>query len=190
MRHVNRDELEQALHAVGMQMGEWNRVVDPERQQGKNDYAASFYSVEMTTLAQDMHQLAAYVAAWLPAGRWKLLHLIYGCASEYERFLLGRMLGISCLELNIPESFIFEYGISPDIDHENDLVIINIIFFLMLFENHAFFVSSGSGDGEILSIEDGVVAFKSRKPDISGAQKLLDKYHEEVKTEHARRGIP
>ena len=182
--------MEQALHAVGMQMGAWNRVVDPERQQGKNDNIASFYSVEMTTLAQDMHQLAAYAAAWLPAGRWKLLHLIHGCASENERFLLGRMLGISFLDLNIPESFIFDYGHSTDIDHENDLGIINIIFFLMLFENHAFLVSSGSEDGEIISIEDGVVAFKSRKSDISGAKKLLDKYHEEVKIEHAKRGIP
>lgn len=180
MKSLSISDSNQLLAAIGMRIGDWNQIAPTDRTPADLMQRTSFTAPRASS---ELFCLAFHAAGWLPSGRWKLLQIDN---SNYfnvvDRSLLSQLLfGTQWLcNLNTPEcsSFLFEYADRGDINQKTDLQIAHLIYSLLLVEGHAYLVSAGSKDKELLAIHDGTLCFSSLRTDVSGATDALTRFKE------------
>jgi len=177
MKCLTVDEANAYLSEVGMKVGEWNQIVDIGSQSKKSDW------LNYRAPKDQLLKFSQHVAGWLPEGSWKMLQIDHstGWIDPVQASLLGGLLfGAEALrDMNSTENrnFFFEFGKERYFDDNQELLISNLIYVLLLFESHAYVVSSKGTAGQRLGIQDGYVYFSSRdRSDILKAEALIKKF--------------
>lgn len=178
MKSLSTSDSNQFLAAIGMRIGDWNQIAPIDRTQADLMHRTSFTAPRESSA---LFCLAFHATGWLPPGQWKLLQIDN---SNYfnvvDRSLLSQLLfGMEWrCDLNSPEcsSFLFEYGDRGDVNRKTDLLIAHLIHSLLLVEGHAYLVSAGSKDQELLAIHDGALHFSSLQADASGAANMVTRF--------------
>ena len=76
-------------------------------------------------------------------------------------------------------TLLFEFGDSPKHNQLTELLIANVLFLLLLFEAHAYLVSSGAQEGEFLGVQDGYIYFIARHTQkLESAQTLINQFEQ------------
>lgn len=183
MKCLSKDEANLLLDSNGMVLGDWNRIVDLNRQNKKNDF---FINYQAPRDALHLYCFSQHVAGWLPSGNWKIFQIDDSTSlAPDEAFLLARLLYGTADAPNFlrDRTFVFEFGDDEDANVKVEMVIANLIYVFLLFECHGYVVSSASQSGEILGVQDGFIYFISRDRHISGAQELISEFEKNpVKT--------
>jgi len=179
MRCLGGNDANHWLSGIGLRLDNWNRIEDPNRRLGQNDY---FIKYRAPRDAIDLYCFSQHVAGWLPRSDWNLFQIDNATALvPDEAFLISCLLcGIAeARDLSANRTFVFEFCNNNDSDVKTALVIANLIYVFLLFECHGYVVSSASTNGEILAVQDGFVYFLSRDPSIAGAQELIDEFEQQ-----------
>lgn len=176
MKCLSKDDANLQLRSIGMELGDWNKIVDVNRHRDQNDY---FINYQAPRDALNLYCFSQHVAGWLPNGDWKIFQIDDSTSLKPdEEFLLTCLLCTpsNSLDFSNNRTFMFEFGSRKDFDVSADLSIANLIFAFLLFECHGYVVSSSSNGGEMLGIQDGFIYFLSRNGHISGAQELINEF--------------
>jgi hypothetical protein len=173
MKFLDKDDANLRLRVIGMEVGDWNEIVDVNRHPDQKDY---FINYRAPRDAASLYCFSQHVAGWLPDGDWKLFQIDNSTllAPDEEFFF-------ACLLCSLNSSFdpsknrtlLFEFGNGKVSDVSADLRISNLIYAFLLFECHGYVVSSSSIGGEILGVQDGFIYFLSRNIHVSGARELI-----------------
>ncbi|AOJ40808.1 hypothetical protein WJ23_22640 [Burkholderia lata] len=113
-----------------------------------------------------MYVFAHYAAGWLPTGKWKIFQIDNSsvfCRDELQFIgtLLGTNKALSC-EIDVwTRSLLFDGVANANLDVSAELTIARLIYLFLLFEQHAYVVSSASLNGQRLGVQDGVIYFES-----------------------------
>jgi hypothetical protein len=177
MKYLNKDDASYRLKTIGMGLDHWNRIVDPGRSRGRNDFFTHYQAPRDAT---NLYCFSQHIAGWLPVGHWKIFQVDDATTlAPDEAFLLDCLLRggpDNTSEFMTNRTFLFEFGNGKTADAKTELIIANLIHVFLLFECHGYVVSSGSSSGEILGIQDGFAYFLSRDKRLAGAQELLDRF--------------
>ena len=82
------------------------------------------------------------------------------------------MEGQGAFDLTQNRTFLFELA-KGEREHHVALQVSNLIFALLLFECHAYIVSSGGDHGQMLSLQDGLVYLETREQNELRARALI-----------------
>lgn len=179
MKCLTKYEANIILRSVGMQIGDWNEVMEiPNRSHKKPTWLN--YRAPKAELLNFSH----HIARWLPDGKWKIFQIdnSTGWMDPIQASLFGGLLfganNHETLDANVRlnRTFLFEFDGTVHAKEYAELLIANLIYLFLLFESHGYVVSSGSSSGEILGIQDGFAYFSSHDAKVSGADKLLESF--------------
>ncbi len=167
-RIIDRSEATTLLKSVTFEIGSWNEV----RSIGGQGSKENTVSLQSPRDAAQMFCLAQHATGWIPPGTWKLLQFDNSNSFTrvesvfFSQLLFGsqRMVDFNAIENS---TVVFEF--SGEQTENIDLQISNMVFALLLFESHAYLVSSGSSAHERVGIQDGVVHFSSSGRTATGA---------------------
>lgn len=169
MRILAQNEADVYLRSIGMKIDEWARPTDA------SDHKVSTRATEKLDAPSDgkeLFVLSLHVAGWLPAGDWWLLQIDKSTSLSIDEASI-----ISALLMGPGSNRkISSFGsvlIEPSHESFSQLLISHLVFLLLLFEAHGHVVSSRSTDGQMISLEDGVVYLTSRNDDMSAASDCL-----------------
>ena len=157
-RILDRREVESYLGGLGLCLDDWNRVRDANPSTERRD------AVELSPPAPalELHVFAQHVAGWLPSSRRKLIQIDNSSAISADEaallnlILCGDYFGGPSTDA---KSILID---SSDGGSQADFLLAHAIFLLVMFEQHAFIVSSESKDGEVIAVQDGAVILSSR----------------------------
>ncbi|MES2740069.1 MAG: hypothetical protein V4754_19490 [Pseudomonadota bacterium] len=173
MRYLKPQDANKYLVHIGMHIGSWNQITDIDTKKNSEEnwinYAAPSNATELFNFSQ-------HVAGWLPKGEWKILQIDNSNNLDFVQIkFIENLLSSSdrTINLDTEKTFFFEFGKSINDNNNIDLLISNLIYAFLLFEGHAYFVSSSSCAGERLAIQDGYAYFSSKDKDACGAKNLL-----------------
>ncbi len=181
MRVLDADEANKYLDTVGMKIGGWNELCDTS---GREYDRSHYVHYQAPKGARELHNFAQHVASWLPNSKWKIFQIDYSTALAYEdeAFLIRRFLFCSNEEVSIHRTLLFEIESAGP---SEELLLSNLIYLFLLFEESGDAVSSNSRNGKHLSIHDGFIYFVSRDDrDLAEARTLLKRFEE-----HPLRGV-
>ena len=82
-------------------------------------------------------------------------------------------------DINSISTVLFEFGESKDLDLSTELQIANLIFAFLLFEAHAYVVSSASTNGQMIGIQDGFIYFFLSSGTNDDATSLIESFERE-----------
>lgn len=155
-------EADAYLQTIGMHVGSWNQIADLPRVGTVHTYLP--YSAP--TNSRELYVFAHHAAGWLPAGKWKIFQIDNSSAfcrdeRQFIDTLLGTNKGPSGESDAWPQSILFEGTANANLDISAELTIARLIYLFLLFEQHAYVVSSASLNGQRLGVQDGVVYFES-----------------------------
>ncbi|BAX63805.1 hypothetical protein [Burkholderia stabilis] len=162
MRLLTTAEADAYLQTIGMHVGSWNQIADPPHESTGRTYLP--YSAP--TNSRELYVFAHHAAGWLPAGKWKIFQIDNSsafCRNELQFIdtLLGTNKGLSGESDAWSRSILFEGAANANLDVSTELTIARLIYLFLLFEQHAYVVSSASLNGQRLGVQDGVVYFES-----------------------------
>lgn len=129
------------LHQIGMELGEWDQVIDCVGKQKKQDNWAQYRAPKD---ALELFCFSRHVAGWLPKGDWKIFQVDNSTSLDPdEESLFGGLLFGTKEIPNLVENntFMFEFGGDEDKNDSVELLIANLIFIFLLFECHGYIVS-------------------------------------------------
>jgi hypothetical protein len=179
MKLLTIEEANRYLTTIGMEIGNWNQIVDTSVQNEE----ICWLNYEAPTRARELLRFSRSVAGWLPKGDWKIVQIDNSSYFDPDRTSLftGLLFGPEVApDLSEHRTFLFQFSNSEATNNNTELVIANLVFVLLLLEEHGYVVSSGSTQGQVLGIQDGVVYFCSRDKSISGAEILLRTFEREL----------
>jgi hypothetical protein len=166
MEYISINETNKLLGLVDLKIGVWSQITPLDEPSDKSRQNYTRYYAPRG--ARELYVFAEHLAGWIPSGGWKILKIDQSTSLDAVHAApILRML--FCQEkLSNPEainqaSLIFRFGPDRSRNMATELLISNLIHFLLLFECHAQLTSSGSGRGQFLSIQDGFVYFKVGK---------------------------
>ena len=149
-RIITKKELTDLLNSIHMKIGEWNNIMLLKK------HESIVYKAPRN--ADYMYTFAQQIASYLPNGEWKLFQIDNSTAlKQDEEIFLSSLLGLSAIDFSNEKSFLIEFQNSHLCKKE--ITIANLMFACILFECHAYFVSDGSHQGEVIAIQDGFVYF-------------------------------
>lgn len=174
MKILNLSEANSYLSEIGMRIGEWNNIAFKREPQ-----SSRWLNHKCPDNAAELWAYSQHVAGWVRDGRWKMLQIdnstnmdIVEVNSIYS--LLGvNKVGVEKSKLN---SVIFCYGDDAEENLRINLTVANLVFYFLLFELHAYIVSSESALFGHLSIHDGYSYFHAEEAGIKSAKSLLEKF--------------
>jgi hypothetical protein len=175
MRLLNLRDANEYLSRIGMHLGDWQQPCDTGDRQRGASHVRMFRPHE-----HDALNLCHHLVAWLPNGDWRLFQIDHstGWIDPIQMSLVsGLLYGVDIRDLNDCEnrSFLFTFGGSDAAaDANSSLTIANLMYVFLLLRLHAYVVSSGSRDGEMVALQDGVVYLSSRRDEMSRADALVD----------------
>lgn len=175
MKLLQKSSANELLKNVGMQLDEWNRIVDIKRPWN----GGSSFSFQAPRDSLEMYCFAQLIADWLPIGSWQLFQI--DNSTEFapdEEFMLARLLDLGSGVPSFKESrsLLFEINSDGCSNTKTRLTISVLIFLFLLFELHGSMVSSNSFEGEILAIQDGFVYFLSRGAQLPSVSKIITEF--------------
>ncbi len=179
MKCLTTQDANEYLARIGMRIGNWNQITDADSAQKSESSWVNYAS------PRDSHGLfnfAQHVAGWLPKGEWKIFQIdnstyLDDVQTNFVEHFLSR--SERTVNLNADRTFLFEFGKSQSDDKNTEILISNLIYAFLLFECHAYFVSSNSCVGECLAIQDGYAYFSARDKDVCGAESLLRNFEQQ-----------
>lgn len=162
MRLLTTAEADEYLQTIGMHIGSWNQIADLPRV----GTARTYLPYSAPTNSRELYVFAHHAAGWLPAGKWKIFQIDNSsafCRDELQFIdtLLGANKGLSGESDAWSQSILFEGAENANLDVSAELTIARLIYLFLLFEQHAYVVSSASLNGQRLGVQDGVVDFES-----------------------------
>jgi hypothetical protein len=176
MKFLTVKEANVYLAEAGFNIGYWNRIYDIKTEDN--------FWVNYRPDKSQLLEFSYHAAAWLPGGIWKVFQIDFSTgwiSPLQESLLLGLFYNKHAFPVNEENTttFLFEFGQDDFSDQNEELIVSNLIFNFLLFESHGYLVSSGSTNGQILSIQDGVVVFISRnQSDINYANDLIHNFEQ------------
>jgi len=178
MKRLTIPEANSLLAAINMQVGPWNQleeVGDHCSAPGKRvHYQAPKDGNALLNFAQ-------HITTWLPKGEWRILQIDNSTSLDaVQENQLGRILyGPNHLDgLCGDKTFLFEFGHSPQLDKNLELVISELVFTFLLFESHVYFASAGSKNGRYLGVQDGFVYLFGNERSMEDAGHLLKNFEQ------------
>lgn len=173
MKRLTVSDANSYLKPLNFEIGDWNSIANKSDKRFQISHRAPRDAARLFGFSQ-------HVAGWLPNGNWKLFQVDNSTSfNAVETSFINRLLGNSSeLNLNRPENrtMLFEFGSNIQESRDTELQISFLVFLFLLFEQHAYLVSSGSTAGELLAIQDGSIIFSSLQKDVCGAQELLKQF--------------
>lgn len=174
MKRLTVPDANSYLKTLNLEIGDWNRIAYKTDKQFQISHRAPRDAAQLLRFSQ-------HAAGWLPQGSWKLFQVDNSTSLDaVEISFINRLLGNpSELDLNRVENrtIFFEFESDVQKNANTELQISFLVFLFLLFEQHAYLVSSGSDGGELLAIQDGSIIFCSLQKDVSGAQELLKQFN-------------
>lgn len=161
------------LDAQGLNVGSWNQIESKLAQENKSPIC-----FQAPSDASELLVFSTHLASWVPQGEWKIFQIDNSTVMDKhsEELFLQLLRGSRPLATDVlvtgPASLLFEFGSAVSAG-ETERLISNLIFAFLLLECHCQLVSSGSGRGEYLSIQDGFAYFFCNPTSVSGVEKLL-----------------
>lgn len=154
-----------------MEVGNWNQLTDfanLQTQSASIKYQAPQKSIELFCFSR-------HVAGWLPRGDWKIFQIDNSTSLDLDqRSMFNRLLfGSGTPTPSDPKTLLFRFASDRTTNRNTELLIANLVYLFLLFECHAYIVSSNSHAGQRLGIQDGFVYFSARNEYLSGAKILL-----------------
>lgn len=164
------------LQSIDMKLDDWNRITDISGGQHRKDNWINFRPEKSQLL-----NLSHHVSGWLPKGSWKLFQVdnSTGWMDPVQLSLFGGLIwGADGVPSSLEnKTFLFEFGNDKVADENTELLIANLICVFLFFESHGYVVSSNSGTGQLLGVQDGYIYFSSRNSrEISNAKYLLENF--------------
>ncbi|WP_175823504.1 hypothetical protein [Burkholderia sp. BCC0419] len=162
MRLLTTAEADEYLQTIGMHIGSWNQIADLPSESTVRTYLP--YSAP--TRSKELYVFAHHAAGWLPAGNWKIFQIDNSSAFRTDELwfidtLLGPDKGLRCENNAGYRSLLFDGSANANLDVSTELTIARLIYLFLLFEQHAYVVSSASLNRQRLGVQDGVVYFES-----------------------------
>lgn len=174
---LKADEANEYLKQVCMKLGDWNQIAYSD---DRSNPDRPYRKYRAPSLANELFCFSRHVAGWLPTGAWKILQIDNSASLDQDQYsLIGRLLACSGEYLDIADfrTWLFEFGSEEKQNQTTELVIANVLFGFLLFESHAYLVSSNSAEGELIGVQDGFVYFIARSPQrLSFAESLTLEY--------------
>lgn len=170
-KQITNLEVNKLLKPLDMHIGAWCEIKDTHN--GKN----VIYHVPRD--ADKMYIFAQHAANWIPKGKWKIFQIDNSTSlSKDAEIFLSAFLGKldSNIDFSKEKSFLLKFDNDLS-DPKKQFILGDIIFTCLLFECHAYIVSEGSRNGEIISIQDGAIFFLFRDYDTYfSTKKLISEY--------------
>ncbi|WP_144025267.1 hypothetical protein [Burkholderia sp. HI2500] len=162
MRLLTTAEADEYLQKIGMHIGSWNQIADIPRESTVRAYLP--YSAP--TNSRELYVFAHHAAGWLPAGKWKIFQIDNSSAFRGDELrFIDTLLGSNTdldREIDVgSRSLLFDGAANANLDVSTELTIARLIYLFLLFEQHAYVVSSASLNGQRLGVQDGVIYFES-----------------------------
>ena len=174
MRFIAEKEANFYLHSIGMQLNSWNKIICNKDQ--KNNW------INFRAPKNELLNFSQHVAGWLSRGEWKIFQIdnSTGWMDPVQFSLFSGLLcgseNLDCFNQFKDKSLFFKFGKDNSSDDNTELLISNLIYIFLLFESHAYIVSSNCANGQILGIQDGFVYFLSNEENIIETKGLLEKF--------------
>lgn len=179
MQSLLKSEAELYLKDIGMGIGDWNQVIDLT--DGKS---IDTNLVQQKAPDKYLLNFCQHVAGWLPSGDWKIFQIDNSTGwmdPVHASMFYGLLHGSDFLsKIDYPEkrSYLFEFSQDKRQMMNQELLLANLIYVFLLFESHGYIVSSGSQQGQVIAIQDGVIYMASRNGNAIDAKKILKSYSE------------
>jgi hypothetical protein len=177
VRLIAKDEAIRCLREISFDIGSWNEIGPT----GALVARPNWLNIQAPRDAKQLLHLSHHAAGWLPRGAWKIVQFDYSnCFNRVESVFVNSLLFGSAgfADFNSAErpAILFEFGDELSQNESLELLIANVVYATLLFEGHAYLVSSASAGGERLGIQDGFLYFQSRTQDVSGAADLIEQF--------------
>lgn len=153
------------LSELDMELGEWGQIYDKKQPSSDPIYTG----IRASDSGKQLFVLALHCVTWFAKSGWLILRFDKSSSlSSVQSGILSALL----FERRKPEAVEF-YDQSILIEIQNNeasiqcarAILVTTIYFVLLFETHAEIVSSESGNGRFLSMQDGHVYFMHREDD-------------------------
>jgi hypothetical protein len=177
VRLIAKEEATCYLREVGFDIGSWNEIAPA----GALAAQPNWLNIQAPRDAKQLLHLSHHAAGWLPRGAWKVVQFDYSnCFTRVENVFISNLLfgSVGFADFNSVErpAILFEFGDDLSQNESLELLIANLVYATLLFEGHAYLVSSASAGGERLGVQDGFLYFQSRTQDASGAADLIERF--------------
>lgn len=142
-----------------MAIGSWNQLIFAHDE--SKALTIGSVTVAPPSNAIDLRNFAFQVSGWLPKADWKLLQFDNSNSLRaYEDMLLRQ---VSCTlpdgTFSTHRALLFQFSSDSTSRVAMELMVASLIHYLLLFEAHAYVVSSNCQNGQMLSVHDGAVSF-------------------------------
>lgn len=179
IRCIDRAEADQRLAKLGASLGAWNEISFGDSKTGDEPWV----SFRAPKHANELLSFSLNVVAWLPRGDWKLFQIDNSSWLDFvDRSLIAGILGWSIARdicSSDKRTILFESSPVSN-DRTEDFLIAQLIFTFLMREQHAYVVSAGGEDRQVLGIQDGFVYFyAATSKQIDNARALLKRFEED-----------
>jgi hypothetical protein len=177
VRLIAKDEVLRYLKEVNLELGDWREIRPIGSPVGKQEWV----NIRASRDARELLCLSQHAAGWLPSGAWKIIQFDNSnWFSRVENVFIGSLVAGPSVRADFSSSgrqaILFEFGSDADQNANLELLVADVVCAILLFEGHAYLVSSGSTGGECLGAQDGFLYFQSRSGDVSAAESLIEKF--------------
>jgi len=160
-----------------MKIGKWNEITQIDKNLSDKNNSFNFKSPENSN---QLYRFSLVVTEWITNGEWHILQLDNSNSFTLnETILLSRLISDigEIINFNIIENSTFLFEMANDAQSRvNDKIrIAGIIYFMLLFGGHGYFLSS-EDHGDYLGIHDGFVYFIGKDEGLERARLLLTKF--------------
>lgn len=177
MRILSQSAANDLLSRLGMELDAWHKIVNRHAPVAEQGHFA-IHQAPRDALA--LHSFSQHLADWLPQSAWYLFQIDDNTVftAPDEQFLIAHLLSVDSAELNQngARSFLFEFGADTEQNRKTRLIMASLIFYFLLFEQHANMVSGMSTQGEILALQDGFAYFIAPSGYLQTANKLIAEF--------------
>ena len=177
MRLLSAQEANEHLSSHGMELGDWNEIRDVGGRERDASQVRQLHAQDY-----DLLNLCHHLVAWLPRGDWKLFQADHstGWLDPVQMSWISGLVygGEGIRDLNDRQNLGFLFvcdSRDPLATANKDLVVANLMYVFLLFNLHAYVVSSDSRNGEMVGLHDGVVYLSSRSGAMVGADAMIDR---------------
>ncbi|HEY9198440.1 MAG TPA: hypothetical protein VIR60_03665 [Gammaproteobacteria bacterium] len=171
MRCLTTEAANAYLASLGMKVGEWNEISQLYKKY-------EWISYKPPRDASRLWRFAQHAAGWLPSGKWKILQIDNSnYLDAVDGLFLSKLLGTpKAVDFAAEHSIMFEFGDHRKENENAEFVLTCVIYLFLLFEGNGYVVSSGSSDGEVLGVQDGLAMFISGGHGLANARDTLQAF--------------
>jgi hypothetical protein len=167
MKSLKPEDAQVYLDRIGMEIGVWNQISDIG---GQHINELKWLKYRAPEKARELYIFSQHIAEWLPSGIWKLLQIDNSTTLDIcESNLFCKLVGIDDFIKFSEEihcrTFLMETSRNTTLHAYENASLTNLIYTLLLFECHAYIISSESRNGERIGIQDGFAYYISRQND-------------------------